>query len=358
MPIIPKIGGDNGGGTVRGAASALVGSVGSQIKGAVAREASSLSPSNLLGVAQRTIDQKTGGLLTAGKELLGIASGKSAGGAGGVVSSIIGGAAGGADTATTELSQWGGLSEHLFASIFPVKADGTQLADEKGVLVPGVVGPATDVQFEATLNWQSPFEQSGPESKAPTIMAMLQTGQIATVANALQAALQDKLPAVGELTKDVAGKAESWAKNLQGRTGITKLNSRQVFSGMPPLRITMQLHLRAVSDPESEVIVPYQTLLEWAFPQKLAADGILSEMVTSSDGIVNAMFPSEAPQLVKFKFGNNTFPLMVIESVANPLDGPMDSTGRPIYRSVQLTLATLTALDRADVAPIFSRSSQ
>lgn len=350
MPVIPKIGGGNGGGLIRGAASTLVGNVSGQVKGAVSREKAGIG--GLLGSVQKTVDLKTGGLLTSAKDMLGIASG--APGETGIVDSIIGGAVGGSATTLTGLSQWGGLSEHLLATIYPVNPDGTPMADAMGLEQAGVIGPVTDVQFEATLNWQSPFEQSGPESKAPTIMAMLQTGQIATVANALQAVMPEG--AAGDFAGDLAGKAEKWAKDLQGRTGITKLNSRQVFAGMPPIRITMQFHLRAVNDPDAEVISPYQRLLEWAFPQKLAENGILSETLTSDQGLIMAMFPSEAPQMIGFRYANNRYPLMVIESVSNPLDGPMDSSGRPIYRSVQLTLATLTALDRRDVAPIFSRS--
>jgi hypothetical protein len=60
--------------------------------------------------------------------------------------------------------------------------------------------------------------------------------------------------------------------------------------------------------------------------------------------------------MVGFKYGNNRYMPMVVESVGNPLDGPMDRGGRPIYRSVALVLATLTALDTNDVPKIFSRS--
>lgn len=349
MSIIPKLGG-KGGGLIRGAASTLVGNVGQQIRGVVSREAIGVKPSNILGTIQSTIDNKTGGLLSQAKSLIGITKGSV--GAVDQLSSVLGGVSG-KSVNTTGMSQWGGLSEHLFAVIFPCDATGVEAVDTQGISQ-AIAAPATDVQMESTLNWQSPFEQAGPESKAPTIMAALQTGQVSTVANALQS----QLPAgpAGDFARDLATKTEDFAKSLEGRTGITKLNSRQVFSGMPPVRITLVLHLRAVTDPETEVVAPYQKLLQWAWPQKLAPNGVVSEIITNGGNFIHAMFPSEAPQMIGFRYGNNRYAPMVIESVSNPLDGPMDSSGRPIYRSVQLTLATLTALDKNDVAPIFSRS--
>lgn len=347
MSIIPKIGGGNVGGLVKGAASSAAGNIGQQIKGVVNREASALSVGKITSTIGRAVDLKTGGLLTGAKELFGVAKG--------VTGSSIGSVVGSRNQAlnSTGLPQWGSLSEHLFAVFYPCDDTGAEQTGTDG-LSQSIFGPATDVQFDSTLNWQSPFENSGPESKAPTIMAMLQTGQLAYVAHALQEVIPDG--AVGDFTRDLAGKAEQWARDLRGRTGITKLNSRQVFSGMPPVRITMQFHLRAVSDPIAEVVQPYEKLLEWAWPQELAANGIVSEVLTSNGSVIDAMFPSKAPQMIGWRFGNNRYGPMVIESVGNPLDGPMDKDGNPISRVVQITIATLTALDRRDVAGLFSRS--
>lgn len=318
----------------------------SQVRGTVSREVSAVSPGKVLRNVQGVIDQKTGGILSS----LGIIKGSK--GESGALEGIVSGGSGQLSTLPS-LSQWGGMSEHLFGVFFPVTADGVEITSTEG-LSSQIYGPVTDVQFESVLTWQSPFENSGPESKAPTIMALLQTGQLAVVANSLQLALPDG--AVGNFARDLAGKAQTWAKSLEGRTGITKLNSRQVFSGMPPVRLTMVLHLRAVSDPDTEVVQPYQQLLEWSWPQQLAENGIFSEVLTSDEGFLHAMFPSKAPQMIGFRYGNNRYSPMVVESVGNPLDGPMDSRGRPISRSIQLTLATLTALDKDDVQAIFSRS--
>lgn len=244
---------------------------------------------------------------------------------------------------------WGNLSRHLAATIYPCGPDGTALTADAVVSVAAVRVPATDVQFEASFNWQSPFENAGPESKAPALMALIQSGQLATVASALQ----EKVPEIASGVGSLLEKAKGVAEGLQGRTGITKLNSRQVFSGMPPIKVTLTLHFRAIMSGGAEVVAPYQRLLEWAMPRKLAENGVFTEMLTSSRGFLDALFPSEAPTMVGFVYGNNRYGPMVIESIGNPLDGPMDENGVPIYRAVQVTLATLTALDKNDVAKIF-----
>ncbi|HEX8590646.1 hypothetical protein [Pseudomonas sp.] len=258
---------------------------------------------------------------------------------------------GGVLAASSAASSWGKMSTYLIAQLYACDADGKQLDSEPNF----VMGPITDATFEASLNWQSPFENAGPESKAPALMALLQSGQAATVVNALQAAFPSL--ASNSTSASAAETAKNVAKDLEGRTGITKLNSRQVFSGMPPIKIPITLHFRAMLDPETEIMVPYRRLLSWLLPQNLAKDGILTEVIASSGSsaanMVKAMFPSTAPLMVGLKYGINNYYPLVIESISHPLDGPIDSSGKWIYRAVQLTLSTLTALDRNDVPKMF-----
>lgn len=251
-----------------------------------------------------------------------------------------------------EGSDWGKLSEHLIARLYVCDSDG--IADPTELLA--VTGPISDATFEATFNWQSPFEGAGPEAKAPALMAMLQSGSLVPVINALQALNPVKGGAIGDALNQGSDTLKRAVQDLQGRTGITKLNSRQVFSGMPPVKLSFTIYFRAITDASSEVVAPYQRLLEWAMPQQLAKDGILSEVIKTTDSVqsfIKAMFPSTVPKMVAMTYGNNLYSPMVIESLSNPIDGPMNSSGEPIYRAVQITLATLTALDRADVAGLF-----
>lgn len=265
--------------------------------------------------------------------------------------------------AGNEGSQWGGLSPHLIGRIYACDADGLPLigpidGQPDRLYEPlGVSGPCTEMNLESTLNWQSPFENIGPESMRPTLMAMLQSGSLVPVLNAVQAS--DLIPegATKDVLNGAAEKLKKIAKELEGRTGITKMNSRQVFAGMPPIKLTLTMHFRAFADAQAEVMEPYQRLLEFSMPQGLAADGVLTEVIaaTSSENssFLKAMFPSIAPLMVGFTYANTRFPAMVVEGISNTLDGPMDKNGRPIYRAVQIVLATLTACDRADIKKFF-----
>lgn len=326
-----------------------------------------LGPGSAVQSAVRSIDLATGNAVSQAGRVFGI--GGNDGQVAGTpqqseapvqrVSGAVGGRARYPVTPDNDLPQWGNLSRHLIARIYPCDSQGRET--QQGARVLEVRGPITESNFEATLNWQSPFENTGPESKAPALMAMLQTGQIATIANALQAVVPEDFTVggmrVGELLSGAAENTAEWARELEGSTGVTKLNSRQVFAGMPPIRLTMTMHFRAMSDAQSEVMAPYQQLLSWAFPKKLAADGILAGLIRGdSKSLIKALFPSDAPQLVGFTYANNRYTPMVIEQVGNPIDGPIGADGLPIYRAVQLTLATLTALDKNDVPRLFSRS--
>lgn len=301
-----------------------------------------------------------------GSEIIGAAS--SEGGVIGTVAGIVGALVG--DTAAN--ATWGKLNPKLIASFFSCDSSGAFNASEAFVNA-----PITEASIDFTYNWQSPFENTGPESKAPALMAMLQSGQFASVINALQTVLPDAfLQAGGGMLDEAANKARSVASSLEGRTGITRLNSRQVFSGMPPIKISLTLHLRALKDPEREIYALYQRLLRWSLPQQLAADGTLSSIIRqggslgseaassgtvqalkqSGDATVKALFPSLAPMMVGMTYGGQVFKPMVIETISNPLDGPRYRDGKYTYLPVQITLSTLTALDRSDVAKMFLNS--
>ncbi len=184
--------------------------------------------------------------------------------------------------ASTVGSLWDGLNPNLIATFYEVDHNGAPIGST--VLRAAI---ADDAQLDITLNWQSPFEQAGPESKAPTVMAMLQSGALQPLA--------DKLGA-GEMARD--GGVEA----ARGRTGMTKLNSTQVFSGMPPLKIQATLLLRAWRDPEMEVEMPLDQLMQWALPRELAPEGTLltgaMEYMRGEKTFLEAALPSLAPTLI------------------------------------------------------------
>lgn len=251
-------------------------------------------------------------------------------------------------------SDWGNLSPLLLARVF--------VCDSKGVAdiqeYAGVYGAMTEGAVSIQQNWQSPFENTGPETKAPALAGMLQSGSLVPVLNALQAISPFKDGAISDALNASSDKLKTVMRDLEGRTGITKLNSRQVFSGMPPVKFTATIRFRALASAEKEVMAPLARLLEWVFPQMLAEDGILSEVLQTTkdvDSFIKALFPSIAPKLLGLTYGGSTYAPVVIESVDYPLDAPKDENGNFIDLPVQISFATLTALDRADIKRWFNR---
>lgn len=256
-------------------------------------------------------------------------------------------------------SDWTGLNTVLLAKFYPLKRTSngwTQSADLRNISSTDnftvddgyeVWCPITDGQSEMSLNWHSPFEGAGVESKAPTISTMLQSG---TLSPFVQAA--------GEKTgaTSAADSISAALASAEGRAGITKLNSTQVFQGMPPIKLSMTLHFRALIDPVTEVKAPISMLKQWAVPQYLAADGVTANAVEngSKGNIVETVFPSMAPQIIGLRYGDMTYEPLVIESISDPITGPRSSDGVLISCSVNVTVATLTAIDRRDIQRIYA----
>ncbi len=229
-------------------------------------------------------------------------------------------------------SKWDGLSPHLIAAFWEVDRTGKRKDENVTVLA-----PLMDANFEATLSWQSPFEQAGSEVMS-TLQNMLQSG-----------ALQ---PLLKKFDQSVGSGIGQLAAQVENKTSITKLNSTQVFTGMPPAKFTVTAVFRAWSDPKSEVEAPVNQLMKWALPQELVEDGALLSRLyddIKQGGIdVNTFFPSRAPVMISMKYKNRTYQPLVIESIGVPISSPIDSNGNFIELSVPMSLASLTALDKND----------
>lgn len=233
---------------------------------------------------------------------------------------------------------WDGLSPTLIAVISE--------CDHTGA--PVVSGPAVrcalvdDANLEVTLNWQSPFDGAGPESRAPTLTAMLQSGALQPIAE--------------KINTDLGGATKALSETARGRTGITKLNSTQVFDGMPPLRLQVTALLRAWQDPGAEVEAPLDQLMAFALPQSLAPEGTLLtaflDWARSGQrdltSLVTEAMPSMAPRTLSLQYKGRRFAPLVIETIGVPLHSPSDEQGRFVQMQIPITFATLTAIDGGD----------
>lgn len=231
-------------------------------------------------------------------------------------------------------SVWDGLNPNLVAVISTVKKEENRWVWAKDA--PWLVGLLSEANMEVQLGWRSPFENSNPENMAPTVAAMAKSG-------ALQP-LMEQL-GVGKYTGQTLG-------DLEGRTGVTKLNSTQVFDSMVPMKITGTLIFRAWKDAAQEVEAPLAQLMSWALPQKLSSDGLLlGRAVQGAKGELSktdVLMPSWSPVVVGMRYKGRSMRGLVIESVGIPLDSPIDKKGRFVQLRIPITLCTLSAIDRED----------
>lgn len=246
-------------------------------------------------------------------------------------------------------SDWTGLSNKLIAKFFPVRrvVEGTNVRWEREPNSVEVHAPITEGTLEQTANWTSPFEGQTPDAKLSSLSSMLQTGGFGAILNALQ----QYLPADSFLGGSI-DVATQQLQTLEGRTGVTKINSTQVFSGMPPMKLTVTAHFRALFDALAEVEHPMHQLMSWTLPKKLAQQGLVGNALDKAmkEGALRTVYPSEIPQIIAMQYANMLFKPIVIESIPYPLTGPRDSNGRLISGSMTLSLATLTAIDKDDWA--------
>lgn len=231
-------------------------------------------------------------------------------------------------------SRWDGLSPHLIARFYEVAKnnEGVWLKKDGGDVVEA---PLTDSSLEMSLNWQSPFENSGADHGMPTVTAMLQSG-----------ALQPYFDAAGA----GGSSAAQFTQQFAGRTGITKLNSTQVFTGMPPVKIQVTALFRAWEDPAEEVERPFSKLMEWSLPVYLAPEGAILSFLKADMNLqekAKALLPSTAPVCIALFYKGRTYSPLVIESIGQPMNSPVDRQGNFVELLVPMTLCTLTAIDRS-----------
>lgn len=235
-------------------------------------------------------------------------------------------------------SDWGGLSQHLIASFFPVQqvqsADGRSfywVRDPNGA---EVKAPITDANLEISLNWTSPFEGAAPDQKFSAVSAMIQAGVFSHLAAELGA----------RFDSDTFRNLSEKAKTFENGSNFSRLNSLQSFTGMPPARIPIVAHFKAQTDARIEVKRPVDQLIQWSLPQSLSDYGLAGEAINGRPGL----YQSEAPRKIGMKYGDMLLLPLVVESVSLPLAGQRTRDGVLAYAAVHMQLATLAALDSRD----------
>lgn len=156
--------------------------------------------------------------------------------------------------------------------------------------VVGVYGPGTSVEISA--NWTQPFEDMTPGSALRTGGAAL---QVAT-----------------------------------GSTMIKAFNTRQVWQGNSPTQFTVELMLYALQDPEIEVMQPIRALEYFIAPDVEMYWGI---------GQISKALQLNIGRRVIYQY-------LVLNSVSEPFDKEMDSKGRFVRCTVNLSMSTMTMVTK------------
>lgn len=225
-----------------------------------------------------------------------------------------------------------GLSDHTVATFFEVQRGQGGWIQKAGTAV--VKAPLSECSLELQANWESRFEESGVDSQAPNATALAQSGQATDMARLLDNTLGTSFA--------------DYVANFEGRSSVTKLNSTQTFSGMPPAQLQVSALFRAWRDPQAEVETPINQLAAWLLPKYLAADGSIIQRLINQPLSAATLMPSLTPSFVGMIYKRRSYYPLVIESLTDPLDSPSYRDGSRVHATVSMTFATLAALDRKD----------
>lgn len=205
-----------------------------------------------------------------------------------------------------------------------------------------VVGIAINGELAVESQYSTPFEQSNPEHKLPTLMGMLQTGDWV---NTLDSAMSNVFGI------ELSGDKKEALNKLEGRSNLTKTNSTQVFVSSAPITIPVTLYFGAWESAKVEVEDQIRLLQQWALPKSLAEGSIVAEF--TKDASLESLFPSEVPPYVALYYGGKRYLPLLIQSVSAPLVVPMDESGNRMQLEVQVNFVSRTAWDAGNITHVY-----
>jgi len=223
-----------------------------------------------------------------------------------------------------------GLNENLFVTIQDI---------ENGTSARGrIVSYSVSNQAE----WANRFEGSSGDSRFPTITALLQSG---------------------ELAKEIGSDA---FMKLRSKTTITKAQSVQVWTGIQPQSIDLQIEFMAFTNAYTEVEAPIQELVRMQSPvlndnviqsaekafdteQKKAVEGgkTQDEINKETGGGFFGTVPSKIAVSLFGKRFNATYRIESMEESVDEIK--IDSAGNRIYQVVSLSLGSSAGIMKDDV---------
>lgn len=244
------------------------------------------------------------------------------------------------DTAVNEA--YANTSPHLLVTVTPCDKDGNILGLGK------VTGFFIDGSETIESQWQTPFENSNPEHKLPTFMAMLQSGQLVESMASIFGT-----PSDGSMSGELAQKAEE----LIGKTSLTKVNTQQIFLSTQSVRMSLSVFFIAINNAYSEVESQIARLKMWALPQHLSDKSIIQNVAENGMSIAN-LFPSDIPSFVAISVHGKTYAPFIIENLSNPIKAPIDKDGNRLSVTLEMSVMSRSAWDSRDVAKLYGKQIQ
>lgn len=230
---------------------------------------------------------------------------------------------------------FGNINDHLKVRIRLCDKDGKLIEDSDEQIV------ALGMDGELTIDnqYSSPFENSNPEQKLPTLMGQLQTGQWVDTLNSV----------FSSLGIEISGSAQDSLNALQGRSSFTKENSTQVYVSTAPIVLPLILHFEAWEDAKNEVEDQLDLLKQWSLAEYLSDKSIIASV--AENRTIESVFPSLIPPFVAVYYGGKRYSPMLIGSMSEPLvQPPKDSDSNRIQVQVQINLLSRNAWDKSNIA--------
>ena len=240
-------------------------------------------------------------------------------------------------------THYNGLNEKLKCIIRLCDAEGNILPEstDQVVCVPMSGDKAIEGQYS------TPFENSNPEHRLPTLMGQIQSGEWLNTLDTVMSAI----PFIGKLSDE----QRKQLSTLTGRSNLTKVNSVQVFTSTSSINMPLTLLFETWQDAKTEVEDQVKLLEQWALPVSLSDKSIVANLSQSFS--LESIFPSIVPPYVALYYGGKRYAPLLIQSVAAPLVAPMDSDANRLVLQVQATFISRAALDKEDIAKQYAGGS-
>jgi hypothetical protein len=234
-------------------------------------------------------------------------------------------------------SNFGSINDHLLVRI--------RRCDNKGNLIEGEADQVTALGLDGELNidnqYSSPFENSNPEQKFPTMMGQLQSGNWADTLDTV----------LGTVGFDMSDTTKEKLNSLAGRSNLTKENSTQIYTSTNPVSIPFTLYFETWEDAKAEVEDQLDVLKQWSLPEYLSDQSLLSSF--AQEKTLESLFPSLVPPFVALYYGGKRYAPLLIQTYSESLTMPKDSEGNRMFVTIPVNFLSREAWDKNNISKLY-----